>query len=402
MRRRVLRVTWFAAVLLLAALGCKPRVLVVGLDGASWKIIDPLMAGGYLPTIQHLVETGARADLDCTAADHIHPCFCPPVWQTIFTGQPANVHRVFNFPQRSETRRSPTLWDLTRAFGGESTLVDLHNVWPPDRSADVVLSEPGAEILSALLYQVAEPTVSGDAWDAPSTWTKPADLFLRLGLDQLPQAGPAWKPMAMDRLAVATLSRVAIRKRDRDWWERRPELDIILLHSPDRSQHMTWPSIQPHPGDPIDVDRLQQIASGWTGPYFAPPPYQWGSVASQFLEADRHLATLLQSLQYDYVVLLSDHGMATNPDPTFPPGIHSVAESFQGIFLIWSPGVVRAGVDLGKLTVLDVAPTLAYVLGIPIADDLPGHFVEQAFEPRVLQVVPPHHVETWQPYLLFR
>lgn len=400
MRRRVLRVAWCTAVLLLAALGCKPRVLVVGLDGASWKIIDPLMAAGYLPTMEALTRTGARADLDCTPADPVHSCFCPPVWQSIFTGQPARVHGIFNFPQLSGSRRAATLWDLTRAFGGESTLFDLHNIWPPDRSADVVLSEPGGEILAGVRYQIANPVVSGDAFDAPYTWTKPSNLFELLGLDEVPQGGPTWKTMAMDRVSVEMLARVAGAKRDRAWWERRPELDVILLHSPDRSMHMTWPTIQLHPGDPIDVPLLLAIAAKWTGPFYGPPPYQWDSVASPLLEADRHIATLLASQQYDYVVLLSDHGMATNPEQAFPPGIHSVPESFRGIFLLWSPGIVRSGVDLGRLSVLDVAPTLAYVLGIPLADDLPGRFVAEAFEPIVLQAVPPGRIASWQPYLL--
>ena len=35
------------------------RLLVVGLDGAEWEIIDPLIAQGKLPHLARLIETGA-------------------------------------------------------------------------------------------------------------------------------------------------------------------------------------------------------------------------------------------------------------------------------------------------------------------------------------------------------
>ena len=58
-----------------AALGCAPRVLVVGLDGANWTIVDPLIDAGYLPTLGGLVEAGARYDLDCVPAAPSAACF---------------------------------------------------------------------------------------------------------------------------------------------------------------------------------------------------------------------------------------------------------------------------------------------------------------------------------------
>jgi hypothetical protein len=181
---------------------------------------------------------------------------------------------------------------------------------------------------------------------------------------------------------------------------RTTEFDMVLLHSTDRAMHLSWPSIQPLPGDPIDVERLYRIADQWDGPLFLPPPFQWGTVASQIIEADRRLGELLETIDYDYVVLLSDHGMAPNPGG-FPPGHHNTPEAFAGIFAVYGPGVVREGVSLPEVSVLDVAPTLAYLLGIPIADDLPGHFIEDAIEPNALMVAPPERVDSWDSHLPF-
>jgi arylsulfatase A-like enzyme len=98
-------------------------------------------------------------------------------------------------------------------------------------------------------------------------------------------------------------------------------------------------------------------------------------------------------------VLLSDHGMASRQGPL--PGNHNTPDAFSGIFAIYGPGVVRRGATLPELSVLDVAPTLAYLLGIPIADDLPGRFVAEAIDPSALLVAPPKRIDSWDRFLPF-
>ena len=54
---------------------CKPHVLVVGLDGANWKVLNPLIDAGLIPNIGDLVRNGASADLDCVPAHPSFACF---------------------------------------------------------------------------------------------------------------------------------------------------------------------------------------------------------------------------------------------------------------------------------------------------------------------------------------
>ena len=47
------------------------KLLVIGLDGASFNVLDPLIEKGYLPNLAKLIEGGARADLDNNfSSDH--------------------------------------------------------------------------------------------------------------------------------------------------------------------------------------------------------------------------------------------------------------------------------------------------------------------------------------------
>src|SRR5581483_12375168 len=95
---------------------------------------------------------------------------------------------------------------------------------------------------------------------------------------------------------------------------------------------------------PLDVSALLAQASRWTEPV-AGPLWTFGSVASQYLEADQQLGTLLSRVSYDYIVLLSDHAMTHNPTTGPLTGMHYTPPAFHGIFVVAGPGV-RSGVDL--------------------------------------------------------
>lgn len=171
---------------------------------------------------------------------------------------------------------------------------------------------------------------------------------------------------------------------------------MILLHGPDRAAHLGWGSIQPRPSDPIDRARILELATTWDGPVVGPAPFSWGTPVSQILEVDAWLRSFLRRVRYDYVVLVSDHGMAANREGAFPAGAHGPAnpDAHSGIFALAGPGVQRRA-DLGTASVLDVAPTLAYLLGLPVAADLPGRVLVEAFSRKKLQCDPIDTIPTW-------
>ena len=54
------------------------RLLVIGVDGASWSYLDPLMERGELPNFQRLVEEGVRGPLET-----LRPTLSPALWTTM-------------------------------------------------------------------------------------------------------------------------------------------------------------------------------------------------------------------------------------------------------------------------------------------------------------------------------
>ncbi len=74
-----------------------PKVMCIGLDGATFDVIDPLLKRGRLPTLAGLLATGTRASLRSTV-----PPLSAPAWVSFMTGVNPGKHGVFHF--RSMTR----------------------------------------------------------------------------------------------------------------------------------------------------------------------------------------------------------------------------------------------------------------------------------------------------------
>src|SRR5512133_96303 len=93
------------------------RVLLVGLDGADWQAIDPLVEAGRLPAFARLRSGGRTGTLLATP-----PLVSPILWTTIATGRRPEDHRVLDFmvdvpgggqaPVPSTERRVSALWNL--------------------------------------------------------------------------------------------------------------------------------------------------------------------------------------------------------------------------------------------------------------------------------------------------
>lgn len=58
------------------------KLIVIGLDGATWEIINPLIESGKLPTIKNLLEISCHGKLES-----IVPPISVPAWKCYSTGK---------------------------------------------------------------------------------------------------------------------------------------------------------------------------------------------------------------------------------------------------------------------------------------------------------------------------
>jgi len=369
----------------------RPKVLVVGLDAAGWDVLQPLMDAGYLPVIKQLVDAGVQAPMDETPADTTPSscCYCPPIWSSIMTGQPLQLHQMAAVLSEPWDRPVPSVASVLADRGGTTTEVSYRNTFPAEPGTRYDFTEEGLDVVAKDLF-----TAWGLDLDERGEWsnrlqlTWPPRLFETTGV--LPATGPqidAWNALARDRVSAIALARLAAMDQT--------DLTMWILHSIDKTEHIVWTGVQRMPDAPLNLTHLLQEAGAWTGPVEG-GVWVYGSVASQNLEADLHIGELLGNVSYDYVMLVSDHAMTYNANFPHPPlaGVHIFPAAYNGIFALRGPGVV-GGQSLAGVSVLDVAPTLAYLLNLPIAANLPGRVVTEAFTPSFLASHPIRTVPTW-------
>jgi predicted AlkP superfamily phosphohydrolase/phosphomutase len=82
------------------------KTVLIGLDGATFSVLDPLMAEGYMPFLKNFLTRAFRADLLSTP----NP-LTPPAWVSMVTGRSPGNHGVFDFI-RAEDRTGTIYFTL--------------------------------------------------------------------------------------------------------------------------------------------------------------------------------------------------------------------------------------------------------------------------------------------------
>jgi predicted AlkP superfamily phosphohydrolase/phosphomutase len=135
---------------LLTAASCarraEPRLVVIGLDGATWALLDPWIAAGDLPNLKAF-----RDGANWGPMSSVMPYLSPPAWTSAVTGVNPGRHGIFDFQRRlpgqtvivtetSKSRRSPPIWNLLKGSGKRSAVINIPMTDPPDEVDGVMVS----------------------------------------------------------------------------------------------------------------------------------------------------------------------------------------------------------------------------------------------------------------------
>ena len=115
----------------------KRRVVVIALDGCTFRALDRLIDRGVMPSLKRLIEQGCTAVLQST-----FPPVTGPAWASFATGMDPGGHGCFNFiyPDGSLSRTrtistaqmgAKTFYEYLEQAGKRSILVNLPVSYPP-------------------------------------------------------------------------------------------------------------------------------------------------------------------------------------------------------------------------------------------------------------------------------
>ncbi|MBC8456556.1 MAG: alkaline phosphatase family protein, partial [Deltaproteobacteria bacterium] len=122
------------------------RVLVIGLDGATWTILKPLVEANELPVLNKLMSAGAYG-----AMRTVLPPTSAPSWTSAFTGQNPGKHGVYEFFVRrsvengftyvdSRSRATKALWEILGERGKSVGVVNILTTHPAEKVKGFMMS----------------------------------------------------------------------------------------------------------------------------------------------------------------------------------------------------------------------------------------------------------------------
>ncbi|HUP66401.1 MAG TPA: hypothetical protein VM557_14080 [Thermoanaerobaculia bacterium] len=158
----------------------------------------------------------------------------------------------------------------------------------------------------------------------------------------------------------------------------------------------------------LQVVELESVAvavreMGMDGNQLPPPHTPEGAILRSILsEIDESLADLQSAKRGDLLVIVSPSGAKPPVLPgTLPSLIQAIAETqdpgaSDGFFMMVGPPVAEGGGISTSAQIADVVPTLLFGGGLPVARDLDGRIITEAFSESWLRERPVSIIETYE------
>ncbi len=266
----------------------RPEVVVIGIDGASWNVLDVMIEAGDMPNLKRLVTSGVSGDLTS-----VIPPISAPAWTSFMTGKNPGKHRIFAWTEtlnreftsvNARRVEGKTLWQLLGERGKKVGVFNVPMTYPL----------PSYPINGFLIAGSLTPSVKSD-------FTYPAELRdeLMALVDDYIIYTP-WQEYEILRdgrrsLMKALVAKLKQRKKVALHLLDRYETDffIVVFAGNDRASHCMWNCIMPEAEAALD-DEVQEIHN---------------AMHAYYRQLDEAVGEILDHCGPDALVfVISDHG----------------------------------------------------------------------------------------------
>lgn len=383
----------------------RPPILFVGIDGATWRTLEPLCERGVTPTLAGFLDRGIHGEVQALWK----PYWSAPAWSAILTGHPRETTGIYEdlamlapglpplqapltldlplnalffaemvlvrqgvlrltHPRRDMLARAP-IWERLSGAGIASAVVRFRFTFPADRSdADVVVTDwighdqwslAGLD-MHAPAEQLAAPASEAEA------------LLDRFALEKMSPAPPLttfvsdpeypkppdtkYSPIEMLRMAADIDARTLVATHD--ILASHPDLGFLAVYlgGLDTVHHAFWQYRFPEdfPEDPPAPEDVAVL----------------GPAIDRYLEwLDRELRRLIAAFPTPpNVVVVSDHGHEAIHGHIFFKGWHAPRD---GVFIASGPDI-RTRNERIDVSYFDIVPTVIELAGFRPPQTLPG------------------------------
>ena len=355
------------------------RVLIIGLDGATPILIDPLLEAGRLPHLAALAASGVHGTVRS-----LRPIESPRIWNTVATGKLPESHGILAFalpkvagePRRlylSSDRKVHALWNIVSGLGMSVGIVNFWNTYPPEKVEGVMVSDHmlAQQVKGRIALTRAEPVPIGPVIHPQAWHDRLLELMEAEADDPLTRFAnplrnnselPEYMALAGQSLPRRfeedeALARIALEIEA----SIHPDLMMLLLPGIDRVSHFLWSGLE----DPSFYDEELRIS---------PSERRAGRAAlERYYEFSDALVGLFvaRMAPEDLIIVMSDHGFEAGRGMGLLTGVHETDKSMDGVFFARGRGI-EPGRPTGSLSVADVTPTVLAWWGLPEGEDMDG------------------------------
>jgi predicted AlkP superfamily phosphohydrolase/phosphomutase/tetratricopeptide (TPR) repeat protein len=357
------------------------KVLLIGWDAADWKIINPLLDQGLMPTLENFVNHGVMGNLAT-----LQPVLSPMLWNSIATGKRPDKHGILGFiepdplgggvrPATSTSRKVKAIWNILTQGGYKTHALGWFASHPAEPINGISVSD---------LYPHAAASFEND-WPLPPHAVHPPEMretfaALRMHPSEVTEAAILpWIPRAGEidqekdrRLETfakilaenCTIHNAAARILEHEPWDFLAVYYNGIDHFCHAFMHFHPPRMEGVPEHEFEI--YKDVVTG---------AYRFHDMMLQrLLELAGQEATVL---------LVSDHGF--HSDHLRPRGIPNepagAAVQHRQFGILCMKGTeIKQDERIYGATLLDVTPTILTLFGLPVGADMDGRVLVQAFE----------------------
>jgi len=346
--------------------GALPKMIVFGIDGATWRVLGKLVKENRVPHFQKLMNQGSYGILDS-----VEDSESPVVWTTIATGKNPDQHGIHDFldgdrrPVQSMEVRVKRIWDIISDNSSLTTgVLGWYVTWPVDTVSGFMISDRAfqnqyeqsfspAELVQP--FQEAWKERGENYWDEVKRFTSfPLDPDFRHH-----RSSPLFR---QNELLSKRLLHVYFR--DSLYLESGlhfyqlfdPDILFLYVRGVDYTQHIYWQYMDPSETflKPSEQDRA----------------YYKDIIENYYVYLDQEIGKYMDLADRNTTfIVISDHGF--QPMRKWAARDLSGAHEKSGVYIFSGPAFQK-DFHHDSISILDICPLLLQQLKLPVAKDMPG------------------------------
>ncbi|MFH1404198.1 MAG: alkaline phosphatase family protein [Candidatus Altiarchaeota archaeon] len=372
------------------------KFIIIGFDGATWRLLQPLMEEGRLPNIKKLVDLGVSCNF--TSMEYAGYIASPVVWTSIFTGKTPDKHGITEYtlyvlednlvrahttPPTSSFRKTKALWNILSEHNVSVGFVGLWSTWPAEEVNGFMVSDHlvylpwhtnrSVSNLGSITYpEQLSGELSGFVLTPPRVGLTAVKRFYHedaLGYGYSEDVSDHVHTSQLNRIKLSYSLDVSYAESAKHLYRtREPDVLFVYLEGADILMHYFWGYMNTSAYEGRVFNENEVMAFRDTIPLY----YEfYDELIGEFIDGAGEGTSF---------IILSDHGF----EPVDPSSIEGSNDTFaihqlDGVLIAAGPPFRRNATC--RASVLDFTPTLLHVLGLPPASDMDGSVVLKMLKP---------------------